>query len=253
MAGGSVRLDSRVRVRFGVEGIRPAARGAGLVALLLQPGRRGRPVDHRGGGRRDAGRPQASQRGLVPARRPWRIDRRDSRGALLVCTASLLDMKSVASRWLALAEVALIAAGVAVYLAMPHEINSDGLIRLEKTRYLARGQIIDAPTGLLMSALALPLYHCGDVVAVLNTLVFFAGLAAMALLLRRYVQPALFRRLVLLLLAASMFGHHTQLFFGEVLTAMFTAVGLVLVVVGQPVSGFALLILGAVNTPAALP
>ena len=162
-------------------------------------------------------------------------------------------MKSVASRWLALAEVALIAAGVAVYLAMPHEINSDGLIRLETTRYLARGEIIDAPTGLLMSALALPLYHFGDVVAVFNTLVFFTGLAAIALLLIGHVPLSLIRRLILLLLAASMFGHHAQLFFGEVLTAMLVAVGLVVVVVGQRVLGFALLMLGVVNTPAALP
>jgi hypothetical protein len=162
-------------------------------------------------------------------------------------------MTATTARWLALAEAALIVAGVAAYLAMPHEINSDGLIRLETTRALARGEIDDAPTGLLMSALALPLYHFGDVVAAFNTAVFLAGLAAMALLLRKHVPAHLLRRLVLLLLAASMFGHHAQLFFGEVLTAMFVAVGLVMVVVGQPVLGFALVMLGVVNTPAALP
>ena len=156
-------------------------------------------------------------------------------------------------RWLALAESVLIAVGVAVYLSMPHEISSDGLIRLETTRYLARGEIIDAPTGLLMSALALPLYHFGDVVAQFNTVVFLAGLAVIAFLLRTHVPAHLLRRLVLLLLAASMFGHHAQLFFGEVLTAMFVAVGLVLIVIGQPALGLASLILGVVNTPAALP
>ncbi len=156
-------------------------------------------------------------------------------------------------RWLTLAETILIAAGVAAYLAMPHEINSDGLIRLETTRAMARGEIPDAPTGLLMSALALPLYHFGDVVAAFNALVFLIGLAAMALLLRKHVAAHLIRRLLLLLLAASMFGHHAQLFFGEVLTAMFAAVGLVMVVVGLPVPGFALVMLGVVNTPAALP
>ena len=162
-------------------------------------------------------------------------------------------MTRTTPRWLALAETALIVAGVAAYLAMPHEISSDGLIRLETTRYLARGEIIDAPYGLLMSALALPLYHFGDVVAQFNTVVFLLGLVAIAFLLRTHVPAHLLRRLVLLLLAASMFGHHAQLFFGEVLTAMFAAVGLVMVVVGHPALGLTLLILGVVNTPAALP
>ena len=162
-------------------------------------------------------------------------------------------MTPTATRRLAVAEAALIAAGVVAYLLMPHEINSDGLIRLETTRALARGEIPDAPTGLLMSALALPLYHFGDIVAAFNTAVFLTGLAAMALLLWKRVPTHLIRRIVLLLLAASMFGHHAQLFFGEVLTAMFVAVGLVLVVIGQPAFGLALLILGVVNTPAALP
>jgi hypothetical protein len=136
---------------------------------------------------------------------------------------------------------------------MPHEINSDGLIRLETTRALARGEIPDTPTGLLFSALTLPLYHFGDVVATFNMLVFFAGLAAMALLLRGHVPSHLIRRTVLVVLAASMFEHHTQLFFGEVLTAMFVAVGLAALVTGQSIVGIALMVLGAINTPAALP
>jgi hypothetical protein len=155
--------------------------------------------------------------------------------------------------WLDWAEMVLLPLGLVAYMAMPHEINSDGLIRLETTRYLARGQIIDAPYGLLMSALALPLYHFGDIVAVFNLVVFFVGMGAMWFLLRKHVPAHLLRRLMLVLLAASMFGHHTQLFFGEVLTAMLVAVGLVTVVVGQPAFGLALVILGVLNTPAALP
>src|SRR5262245_30002862 len=143
--------------------------------------------------------------------------------------------------------------GVGAYLAMPHEITSDGLIRLETTRYLARGEIISGPTGLLQSVLALPLYHFGDVVATFNMCVFFAGLAAIAFLLRTHVSAPLLRRLMLLLLAASMFGAHTQQFFGEVLTAMLAAVGLVLVALKHPFSGFGLVILAVLNTQAALP
>ena len=156
-------------------------------------------------------------------------------------------------RWLPYAEAALILAGAGAYLAMPHEITSDGLIRLETTRYLARGEIISAPTGLLQSALALPLYHFGDVVATFNMCVFFAGLVAIAFLLWNHVPAPLLRRLILILLAASMFGNHTQQFFGEVLTSMLVATGLVLVALERPFSGFALVILGVLNTQAALP
>ena len=136
---------------------------------------------------------------------------------------------------------------------MPHEISSDGMIRLEATRYLALGQIIDVPTGLLMSVLALPLYHFGDVVANFNSVVFLAGLAAIAFFLRRHAPEELIRRLLLVLLAASMFGHHAQLFFGEVLTAMCIAVGLVMMVAGPSLPGIGLAILGPINTPAAAP
>jgi hypothetical protein len=136
---------------------------------------------------------------------------------------------------------------------MPHEISSDGMIRLEATRYLALGQIIDVQTGLLMSVLALPLYKFGDVVANFNTVIFIAGLAAIAFFLRHHAPAHLIRRLLLVLLAGSMFGHHAQLFFGEVLTAMFVALGLLMMIVGPALPGIGLAVLGVINTPASAP
>ncbi len=164
-----------------------------------------------------------------------------------------LNSQALPRRWLVFAEYALIVVGAVVYWRMPHEISSDGMYRLEATRYLALGQIIDVPTGLLMSALALPLYHFGDVVANFNSVVFLIALAAIAFFLRNQAPAALIRRLLLVLLAASMFGHHSQLFFGEVLTATFLAVGLLMMVVGPTLPGIGLAILGPINTPAAAP
>jgi hypothetical protein len=157
------------------------------------------------------------------------------------------------SRRLALIETVLILLGPLLYWRMPHDFGSDGFFRLEATRYLAIGQVVDMPTPLLMSVLALPLYHFGDVVAQFNVFVFFGGLAVMAFLLRNEVPAPILRRVILILIAASMFSHHTQWFFGELLTATLVAIGLVLIVVGWPGPGIAMLILGALNQPAALP
>jgi hypothetical protein len=156
-------------------------------------------------------------------------------------------------RWLAAAETALIVAAPYAYWKMPHDFGSDGAFRLEATRYLANGELLDTPYSLVMSIVALPLYYFGDVVAQFNMFVFFGGLATMAALLWAHVPAGIIRRAVLLLLTASMFGHHTQVFFGEVLTAMLVAVGLVLGVVGWPRLGALPTIVGVANTPAALP
>jgi len=74
-----------------------------------------------------------------------------------------------------------------------------------------------------------------------------------AVLLRNHAPAHLVRRLLLILMAASMFGHHTQHFFGEVLTAMFLAVGLLMLVVGPSLLGMPLLIMGVVNAAATAP
>lgn len=161
-------------------------------------------------------------------------------------------MAELIRRWLARAELALILAAPFAYYQMPHEISSDGYFRLETTRYLARGQVIDQPFGLLMSVFALPLYHFGDVVALFNMITFFAGLAAIWLVLRRDVPAQLLRRTTLVLLAASMFPHHTQHFFGEVLTSMMVAIGIALMVTGHSWLGTAAT-LGVINSPATVP
>jgi hypothetical protein len=162
-------------------------------------------------------------------------------------------MTSKTPRWLMAAETALIIAAPYVYMQMPHEISSDGYLRLETTRYLALGQVIDQPVPLLFSILALPLYHFGDVVALFNMVTLFAGLAVLAALFWKQVPAVLIRRFVLIVLAASMFPHHTQVFFGELLTAMLTAIGIALMVTGWPLPGTTAAILGVVNQPASAP
>jgi len=156
-------------------------------------------------------------------------------------------------RWLICLELALIAAAPFVYYRMPHEISSDGYLRLETTRYLALGQVIDQPVPMLFSIFALPLYHFGDVVALFNMVTLFVGLAATVFLLWRVAPADILRRFVLIVLAASMFGHHTQLFFGELLTAMMMAIAVAALIIGWQLPAIATSVLAVVNQPAAVP
>lgn len=156
-------------------------------------------------------------------------------------------------RWLVVTETLLILAAPWVYWLMPHEISSDGYLRLETTRYLAHGQVIDAPVPMFMSVAALPLYHFGDIVAEFNLFAFLGGVAVLAALFWRHVPSDIIRRSVLVLLAGSMFAHHTQLFFGELLTAMLVAIGFASFAVGILPLGYPAVIFGVINTPATLP
>ena len=164
-------------------------------------------------------------------------------------------------RWLERAEWALIPLGVVAYLVMPHGIGAgDSLPRYWTLDALMSGHLTDTRYSIVQALLAVPFHLIGQtidyprgVVALFNTSVLFAGLAAIALLSYSSIPAVLLRRIVLLLLAASMFGNHLQIFYGEVLTAVFVAVGLLCLVVGRSVPGYLLLVIGVVNTPAAMP
>ncbi len=136
---------------------------------------------------------------------------------------------------------------------MPHDFGSDGYPRLEATRALAHGQLLDTPYSLVMSIVALPLYHFGDILAEFNMFVLMIGLAAFAAILWRHVPLTILRRSILIVLAASMFGHHSQSFFGETLTAMCVTVGLAWMATNTAWLGTPALVVGAINAPATVP
>lgn len=161
---------------------------------------------------------------------------------------------------LELIEWVLVAVGVAAYLVLPHDFGPDGWVRFETTRQLWLGEISQARHSIVQSILALPLYAIGEAVwgplgAVLrfNTIVFLGGVTAMAVMLRDQIPESLLRRLLLVLLSASMFGYHVKMFFGEVLTAVCVAVGILCLLLKHAVPGYVLVAIGVLNTPAALP
>ena len=162
--------------------------------------------------------------------------------------------------WQDRAELALFPLGLLAYLVLPYSIGKgDAVLRYSTLDALMSGDITPTRYSLVQALLAVPFHVAGQlidyprgVVARFNLSVFLSGLVAIALLLRGRVPSALLRR-VLLLLATSMFVHHMQVFYGEVVTAIFATVGLLCLLVGHSWVGSGLLIIGVVNTPAALP
>src|SRR5262252_5503563 len=83
-----------------------------------------------------------------------------------------------------------------------------------------------------------------------NYFVFATGAVVACLTLRKRVDPQQLGRFFLLILTASMFPYHIRTFYGETFSAVFAAVGILLVTYGRPVWGWSLMVLAVLNTPA---
>ena len=159
-------------------------------------------------------------------------------------------------------EWALLAVGFAVlFFCLPHSLLGDDLVRFEDIeRLLHDGHLSDSRYSLVMPILSAPLLLLGEVVgspeswaARFNVIVVAAGAAVALRSLRGRIDPALARRLLLILLFASLLTNRLRDYNAEVLTATFFAVGLVLVVGERhAVAGWTAIVIGVVNTPAAL-
>jgi PA14 domain len=152
----------------------------------------------------------------------------------------------------------LVTGAVLLLFVLPHEIDSDGIVR-----YHALAQLLDwhdvssTPYSFIGPLFSAPLYLLGNVwmtsewwVSRFNAAVFVAGLAAFHRLWRTHVERAVLMPFLLLLVAGSMFPHHVQGYFSEVFTSVLVAVGLAAVVVGRPAAGWTAAVVGVVNAPA---
>ncbi len=161
-------------------------------------------------------------------------------------------------------EIGLILLGLlALLFLMPHTISSDGQERFnELTLLLGKGIIPTRKYSMIGPIFAAPLWLLGNpfhvayaLVSRFNWLLFSTGLLVMYVLLRRRLDPTLLRTFILILIAGSMFPNHLSNFYGEVFTAMFVGVGLLIaIVVGgrARLGGWFAVALGVANTPATL-
>jgi hypothetical protein len=167
-------------------------------------------------------------------------------------------------RILGVLDWSLIGAGLVFLALLPHDLGGDGRLRHEAVEELAGGEIPELKYSLVQPVLALPFHWLGEAfgaergsVLQFNGVVFAAGLAAIWLLARRHAPAGLLRAFLLLLVYGSMFTAHVTRFYGETVTATLLACGLLAAVVGrtQPLraGGWAAAVVGAVNTPAAIP
>jgi len=165
------------------------------------------------------------------------------------------------SRWLAGLEWALAGAAAAyqVFIA-PHDIWGDGSIRYNTLVQLVdMGEVTSVRYSIIHSFLAAPLYMLGkifghgqDFVRYFNVLLFYLTLGVLCRMLRRHLPAPVLRRTILLLLAASMFGHHVQTFYGEVLTACAAILGFTALALNRPTIAGVAMVVSVVNTPGAL-
>lgn len=160
------------------------------------------------------------------------------------------------------AEQGLVMAGFVVLFAfLPHALIGDDTQRFADIQALLNeGHLSDGRYSMVMPLLSAPFVLIGSVLgspewwaARFNVVVVAAGSYLAWRLLRSRVDGFLFRRLLLVLLFASYLTNRLRDYNAEVLTATLVALGIVCLATDQHVVlGWAAIVLGVVNTPAAV-
>ena len=159
-------------------------------------------------------------------------------------------------------ESGLIVAGLGViFFLIPHSLGGDGQVRFQELEMLLEdgrrptmsfsiwGPLFSTPLYYLGKWIQSPKWWCSRFNALLLTL----GLLVLHRLLKRRAERPLVSAFFLILLAGSMFPNHLRFYFGEVFTAVWVAVGTVALAGGKTFWGWTAIVLGVLNTPAALP
>ncbi|HEX2818604.1 MAG TPA: hypothetical protein VHO07_00310 [Streptosporangiaceae bacterium] len=162
----------------------------------------------------------------------------------------------------AVLEGGLIVAGfVVLFFFLPHALVGDDRQRFKDIEQLLHhGTLSDSKYSLVMPLFSVPVLALGKVVespawwaARFNVIVVAAGVAVACWLLRGRADPRLVRLILLVLLSASFLTDRLRDYNAEVMTATFVAVGIICVATGRRVvAGWAAIVIGVVNTPAAI-
>ena len=162
----------------------------------------------------------------------------------------------------AVLERGLIVAGFGVlFFLVPHAVIFDDNQRFNDIEQLLHhGRLSTSKYSLVMPLLSVPVLALGNVVespvwwaARFNVVVVAAGVAVSCWLLRGRADPRLPRLVVLVLLFASFLTPRLRDYNAEVLTATLVTVGIICVTIERHVvAGWAAMVIGVVNTPAAI-
>jgi hypothetical protein len=162
----------------------------------------------------------------------------------------------------AVLETGLIVAGLLVlFFFMPHQLRGDDLTRLNDIdQLLAHGRLTNSRFSLLMPLASAPFLLLSNLAEKraywadhFNTIALAIGVAVAYRMLRGRVDAHLFRLVVLVLLCASFLTNRLRDYNDETFTAVLVTLGIICLVTNRRVVlGWALIVLGAVNTPAAI-
>lgn len=157
---------------------------------------------------------------------------------------------------------ALLAAGfVILFFVVPHALAGDDFTRYADIQQLLQhGRLTDSKYSLVMPLVSAPFLLLGHVVrspewwaARFNVVVVAVAWVVAARVLRGRIDRRLLALTGLVLLAESLLSNRLRDYNAEVLTAASVAVGILCVVTGKRVAlGWAAMIVGVVNTPAAI-
>lgn len=159
-------------------------------------------------------------------------------------------------------EIILMLGGLyANYKFLPHYVlGVDAQVRFrEISNLLNYGTMPTMKYSIVGPAFSIPFWLLGKVYQSsiwwcehYNLILFSFGLLLLYLLLHKHVERGVLHRFILLLIVASMFGNHITNYYSEVFTALCVGIGIVAVTIGPAWGGWSAIVLGVVNTPAAL-
>ena len=150
--------------------------------------------------------------------------------------------------------------GLFVLWAMPHWALADGEQRYKALEaLLLHGQIAARRYSIVGPLFGAPLFFVGHLLGnaragavFLNVALFTLFILLLARELRSELSPGAGRAALLLLVFGSMFPNHLQRFYGEVFTAVTVTLGVFWLARGRTILGWSAIVLGVVNTPAAI-
>jgi len=146
-----------------------------------------------------------------------------------------------------------------VFLVVGHQVIGDGIYRFRDIQNLLYdGHLTDSSFSLVMPLASAPFLLLGHLVesqewwaARFNVIVVAAGALTAWRLLRGRSDPALLRRTLLMLLAASLLAHGLRDYNAEVFSATLVALGILCIATDQhTLLGWTGIVVAVVNTPA---
>jgi hypothetical protein len=159
-------------------------------------------------------------------------------------------------------ETGLIVCGLlAMYFLLPHVLRGDDITRLNDiNQLLDHGKLTDSRFSLVMPLISVPVLMLSHITQNrfywaehFNTLVVAAGVVISYLLIRGRYDARLFRLAVIVLLFASFLTNRLRDYNAETTTAVLLTLGIICVFTNRfVVAGWAAIVLGVVNTPAAI-